>query len=474
MARISQMRVVSLLFLCAGLAGCRTHTLLGGSSGSGNSSVVLAMTDSPPSLVTILSAKVTLTGATLMPGNVSVFSGSTTIELTKLQTDIAYITTAASVPPGSYTSVTLTFANPMLTIENDTTSTIGTCAAASICTMAPTSVLHLSTTVPLTGFTTVAGASAGLLVDVSLDNLLDSAMAADFQAGTAVSAFTPAGSGVPPVGAEDVVGQVSSVNASSNTFTLQNVTASYSMKVDSASTFFQFLSTVCITAGFSCLQNNQIVSVDIGIQADGSIVARNIVFEDSDNSDTEVEGIITNTNAASQEFSIVTLAESAAVPNLSIGDPATVQYAVAPPTLFEADFAHVDNSPVSTGGFLFAAPTDLAIGQEVSIRRNAAGSSGISGNVIIKADRIRLRSTRITSSIVSNNFPIINLSVPSIFSGHGINNIQAQSQQAICSDPSENVILCAHVLQNLSVSARGPLFNVSGARSMITTRVVEK
>src|SRR5579864_7058961 len=112
MARVSQMRVVSLLFLCAGLAGCRTHTLLGGSSGSGNSSVVLAMTDSPPSLVTILSAKVTLTGATLMPGNVSVFSGSTTIELTKLQTDIAYITTAASVPPGSYTSVTLTFANP--------------------------------------------------------------------------------------------------------------------------------------------------------------------------------------------------------------------------------------------------------------------------------------------------------------------------------------------------------------------------
>ena len=53
------------------------------------------MTDTPPTTVSILSAEVTLTGATLNPGNVSLFSGSRTIELTRLQTDIAYLATAA-------------------------------------------------------------------------------------------------------------------------------------------------------------------------------------------------------------------------------------------------------------------------------------------------------------------------------------------------------------------------------------------
>jgi hypothetical protein len=465
------MRVVSLLLLCAGLAGCRTHSLLGGSSSGGNSSVVLALTDSPPSNVSILAAKVTLTGATLNPGNVTLFSGPTTVELTKLQTDIAYLATASNVPAGNYTSVTLTFANLVLTIENDTTGAIGTCTVGSICTITPTP-MNMSPAISLTGFTTIAGASAGLLIDVNLDNLLSPTMAADFKAGTAVTAFTPGGTGAPPVGAEDVVGQVLSVNPSSNTFTLQNATAP--LKVDSASTFFQFPSSTCTTAGFSCLQSNQIVSVDIGIQADGSLLARNIVFEDSDSSDIEVEGIITNTNAASQEFSIVTLAESAVVPNLSIGDTATVQYSgpVQPP--FDIDFAHADNAPVSTAGFPFGGPTDLAVGQQVSIRRNAAGSSVVSGNVTIKADRIRLRSTRVTASVqVIGSSTMTLFNIPSIFSGHAVIDIQVRTQQAICSE-SNLVIICSTIPVNVIVSARGPIFGASSARTMIATRVVEK
>jgi len=53
------------------------------------------------------------------------FSGATTIELTRLQTDIAYISTTL-VPSGSYTSLALTFSNPILTIENDTGSSLVT------------------------------------------------------------------------------------------------------------------------------------------------------------------------------------------------------------------------------------------------------------------------------------------------------------------------------------------------------------
>src|SRR4029077_3536990 len=139
--------------------------------------------------------------------------GSTMVELTRLQTDIAYIATAANIPAGNYTAVTLTFANPMLTIENDTASPIGTCAVGSICTMAPTTTANMSTTVPLTAFSIAANSTTGLLIDVNLDNLLTASLGEDFSAGTTVTPFTPAGTGAPPVGAEDVVGQVGNINA---------------------------------------------------------------------------------------------------------------------------------------------------------------------------------------------------------------------------------------------------------------------
>src|SRR5580704_7182076 len=109
MSRVGFFRTISVLVLCAACAGCGGTSQFGGQpQNGGNSSVVIAMTDAPPTLVSILSAQVTLTGATLSPGNVSLFSGSRPVDLTRLQTDIAYITTATNIPAGNFTSVTLT------------------------------------------------------------------------------------------------------------------------------------------------------------------------------------------------------------------------------------------------------------------------------------------------------------------------------------------------------------------------------
>jgi len=461
--------------LCAAFAGCRSTAQVGSQNqNNGNSSVVLAMTDTPPSNVSILSAEVTLTGATLTPGNVSLFSGSTTVELTRLQTDIAYLATAANIPAGSYTAVTLTFANPSLTIENDTANAIGTCAVGSICTMPPTATANLSTTVPLTAFSVASSATTGLLIDVSLDNLLTATMGADFSAGTSVTAFTPAGIGAPPVGAEDVVGHIANVNASNNTFTLINAMGSLSLKADSTSKFFQFPSaTACstLTPGFGCLQNNQILSVDVGIQSDGSILARNLLFEDADSSDVEVEGIVTGTNVGSQQFSIVALGFSATVTGLSVGEPVNVQYSVSPQTTFDVDFAHADSTQVSTSGFLFATPADLVAGQQVSIRLHSIGSGGQ-----IAADRVRLRSSRITATVQTIGSGIIALSsLPSIFFGHGgITLVQVLTfPPTIFFEIGRSIVISDIGLSNV-VSVRGPLFNVSGGRTLIATKVVLK
>ncbi|HLJ23735.1 MAG TPA: DUF4382 domain-containing protein [Candidatus Acidoferrales bacterium] len=472
MNRIRLIGPIFALILCLALAGCGSNSQFGSQpSNNGNSSVVLAMTDTPPSLVTVLSAEVTLTGATLAPGNVALFSGSTSVDLVRLQTDIAYLATAANIPAGNYTSVTLTFANPSLTIENDTASAIGTCAVAAICTMPPTTTANLSTTIPLTSFSIASAATTGLLIDVNLDNLLSASLGADFSLGTTVTPFTPAGAGAPPVGAEDVVGQVTNVSASASTFTLTNATASYSLKMDNTSTFLGFTPTACATAGFSCLQDNQIVSVDIGIRADGSIVARNLVFEDADSSDTEVEGMITSTNVGSQQFNIVIQTMSAQVSGLSIGQQITVQYTASPQTPFDIDLLHSDNNARSTSGFLFAAPADLVVGQQVSIRRNSTLAPGL-----IKADRVRLRSTRLTAN-VSSGLPNLGLNnLPSLFSAHGVTLVTAQTSltpPTIYFEVGKS-INSSDIVIGEQVSVRGPLFNVSGGRTLLATKAVVK
>jgi hypothetical protein len=475
MLRFRSILTIFVLCICAAFAGCRANSNpFGSQTQNGNSSVVLAVTDTPPSTVSILSAEVTLTGATLTPGNVSIFSGSTTIELTRLQTDVAFLATTGNVPAGAYTGVILTFANPMLTIENDTGSNIvsgtTTCLVGTICTIAPTMVKNLSTTATLQMAPIAANSTAGLLLDVNLDNLLSATLGADFNNGVTASPFIPAGAGAPLVGAEDVVGQVTALDAAHNSFTFQTNSSTYSLAVDGSTSFFQIPSGTCSVTAFSGLKVNQILSVDIGIRADGTLGGRNVVCEDSDNSDTEIEGMITGTNVGQQQFSIVTLAESASVSGLQTGDVATVHYTAAPLTPFDIDLAHADNVQVSTAGFLFAAPTDLSIGQVVSVRRNA-GSSGNS----ITADRIRLRWSRISANVQSVGAPNINLgSIPSIFSGHGVTQIQVQTAPQTILSENNAAIAFTQIPVSGVVSVRGPLFNVSGARTLVATKVVLK
>ena len=475
MFRSRTVRAMCGAILCAALVGCGggSSQFSGQPQNNGNSSVVLAMTDTPPTEVTVLSAEITLTGATLAPGNISLFSGSTTVELARLQTDVAYLATAANIPAGNYTSVTLTFANPSVTFENDTAAKLAGCDVGLICTITPAAIA-MSATVPLKSFSIASSGTTGLLVDVNTDALLTATLGADFSPGTSVSSFTPAGNDAPPVGAEDVVGKVGNVSASSNTFTLTNATASYTLKANSSSKFFQFPTGAnCATPAFSCLQNNQIVSVDIAIDSSGSIVARNIVFEDADSSDAEVEGEITSTNAASQQFSIVVHTVSATGTGLTIGQTATIQYSNSPQTPFDVDFLHIDNVQESTASFTssFTGPADLVPGQEVSIRRNSA-----SGSTLI-ADRVRLRSSRVTATVQSVGAPNITLKdLPSLFSGHGgVTLIQAQTSitpPTIYFEIGASVSASTNLI-NDTVSVRGPLFNSGGTnRTLLATKVV--
>ena len=472
MSRIPLKCTIVLLVASAALASCGGRGVSSGGGGStGTAPVVLTMTDTPPTNVSLLSAEVTLTGATLGPGNVSLFSGATTIELTRLQTDIAYISTTL-VPSGSYTSLALTFSNPMLTFENDTTSPIvagvgsptPTCAVGAICTIQSVAT-NLSTTITLSPAMTVSATSgAGLLADVNLNNLLSATLGADFKNGVTVSEFTPASTGAPPVGAEDVVGHVTTTDATHSKFSLQNAVGMVSLTVDNTTTFLNFPSGTCTTSSIACVQANQILSVDISIRADGTPVARNVLFEDADSTDIEVEGIITSTGSLT--FKMVTLAESTAITVLPIGTLSTVTYTITTPS--DVDFIHADSTQVVTTGFPFSVsmPTDLIVGQQVQVRRNPNSI----GNTI-NADRVRLRSSRVTGIFQSGTTSLFSLNnLPSLFTSRGTLQIQVQtSNPTICT----GTVSCSTLAATHSDSARGPLFANSGSPTLVASKVIQ-
>src|SRR5712691_1389882 len=344
-------KALTLLAFCGALAGCNFRFQAGSQTpGSGDSPVVLAMTDTPAN-VTILSAQVTLTGATLNPGNISLLPGATTLELTRLQTDVAYLGTTL-VKAGSYTSLTLTFANPTLTFENDSTTMFtGAVCSGTICTLAPAATI-LSTTITLPAITVSKTAAAGLLADVNLNALLSASLGADFKNGTTVSTFTPAGAGAPLVGAEDVVGQVTLIDMTHNTFSFQNALGVFSLAVNSFTTFPNLPAGTCPTSSLSCVKIGEILSVDIGIGSDGTAFARTVLLEDADASDAEVEGIVTARDPASSQFTIIPLSESATITGLTVGSSATVHYTGTTP--FDVDFVQADGIQVLTTGFLFS------------------------------------------------------------------------------------------------------------------------
>src|SRR5512140_710153 len=127
--------------------------------------VSITLTDAPPAGVAVLSFEVTINSATLQPGNVALISGPTRLEITKLETENAVLNTAG-VAPGTYSSISVSFANPELTILNNSGAAIGSCAIGAICEFKPSlgsaTATYNGAPFPLT---IASNAPVGLLVD---------------------------------------------------------------------------------------------------------------------------------------------------------------------------------------------------------------------------------------------------------------------------------------------------------------------
>ena len=449
------------------LAGCSGGSMTSPvPPGPQSAQVSVSMTDAPPAGVTVLSFEVSLTGATLNPGNVDLLAGKgpIRIEVKKLETEAAFLSTA-NIAAGNFTSLNLTFANPELTFMNNTGATLAGCANGSVCEIKPTGTL----TSTVTGtFNVTAGTQTGLLVDVNLATLLSGTLGVDFTASGAVTVSQQTKKAEGELeDAEDVNGIVKT--PANNQFTLQTTDmGTITVSTDSSTEFEGF--SGCAAANFSCLKDGQSVEADLLVMAGGTFLAKKVELEDdvAEAVDDELDGVVFKVDSATQ-FEIVVIDELRDVANVAIGDPVTVMLQTG--ATFQVDVNGLTVPASLQSAFDGATDTSqLLPGQTVQVRKRSMTGGPAPAAITVTTDRVRLRDTRFTATVsgapVGSNFNVSSL--PSLFTSNGVTTIQVQTSSQT---NFENVSGVSGLADSNMVSLRGLLFKSTPTPVLIADKV---
>ncbi len=401
---------------CAG--GGRTLISVGGSPLSGTLPASLAFTATPPTNVNLLSFQVTITGAVLNPGNVSLVNTPTTIDLQRLESGNAIVSTT-NIPPGTHNSITISFANASLTFRDDSNVVIAGCAPRQICTIAPPSAANVTFSGPPFPITVTANTPVGLLVQLILGRIISSGFGIDFTApGSVTVSVVPGGQLTGQLfQGQSLLGVVISTNATNRQFVLRTAQGDLLITTDSSTVFSNF-EEAQLGNTFTSVMANQILAVDLAFLGNGTLLATRARFEDLNLNENEAEGVIVSVDSPTQ-FKMVVLQEAPVLLGLSVGNVVTVT--ISPGATFS-----VDAGGLVTSGFSFNSANDLLVGQQVQVRFRALTTGP---PLAIVADRIQLKESRFTGTVFTTptgtNFTVNNLS--SLFTLAGIAQINVQT-----------------------------------------------
>lgn len=375
------------------LAGC-SHAVFpqSGSTGTTSNPVVLTIHDSAPTGIAVPSFEVTITGAVLEPGDVSILTNGQTVELTQLQTNSVYLGTSTSVPAGTYTSIQMTYSNPQFTIVNESgsaeTTPSGQCPAGATCVISNPTATTLSNTVTFAQ-QLVIGATTPTLIefDVNLNNVIQSDLSLDFSQSGGVTITQPSGSTVSTIDTFYLAGQVQSIDQSSNQFSLMASTGQTFNITTTANTVFEFGSEGCMANSFTCIAQNQVLDVAVAMQSDGATFDAAEVDYDSAPNTIDVSGTIVG--EAGTSLAIVVHQTIPAQAGLPDGTPATFN-------IGSASYVINNGSFVLPAGVTFASPSDVIVGQEVEA--SVSSATQISGTTVT-ANQLALEQTQLQGVI---------------------------------------------------------------------------
>ena len=478
-----------ILFVAIVLAGCgggisSTQTPLG----TNMAQVSLTIHDNPPMGVTVLSFEIEVTGAALQPGDsssqpVSMLSEPEDIELEHLQTESALLA-SRSVPTGTYSSLMVSFANPRMTIQNQTGNTLmlgsQSCLTQQICEFDPklnqSSVTVQAPTQPFP-ITLTMNSPVVLKMDFNLNTSIQQN---DLSMTPMISLvqLPPPNSSSGNQGDEDMelTSQVASIDQTGHTFVIKSGMngPSYTIATDT-NTQFDF-GTSCSAENFSCLQTGQIVKVDAKMKPDGSLLAFDVKFFQPPNQ-MSFAGSVTSVSTSS--FQIVLFDEESfgsgdEMGSFSMGVPLTINLATQ--TTFSID----------TGGFMFpsglnfASIADLMAGQEVRLHPTGA-PTGTPPSLMVTVDQVQLEPSFVTGTVTavntSSNPQTFTLgSLPSFFTNAGITSIQGDVLATTMFETEEDQTFPGLTTFKTgdTVSVRGPLFKTMTMPTMAAEKVVNR
>jgi Domain of unknown function (DUF4382) len=370
---------------------------------------------SPPSSTNLLSFRATVVGVSLTPstgGSVSVPLNSDLyrVDLTRLQSDTAFLAFSNAIPAGTYTSMVLSFSDPSVTFCTQTQGITG-CAEGSVSTLSGGAAIQVITAAPFPLVIT-PGQGIGLAVNMSVANALtideqtQAISAVDVGAANVltVGMIPPSSSSLPSSAldfVDDLTGVVSSVDATRQSVTIETATKGSITAIAGASTT---VSPNCTTFHlgntFTCAQQGQVASLETVLNGDGTFALLQYDPLGITAGDW-IEGVIGLPPSSSTQFQLVTNdlvlapANSLIGNNLELGAPVTVTLANPKPFVVDTKNLVVPNST-------FSGATDASVltpGQTLAV--HVVSFTGASGAVPAAAsvDFVYLRFTRITGSV---------------------------------------------------------------------------
>ena len=437
-------------------------------------SVSLSIRDNPPAGVSVLSFEIAVTGASLQPSDASkpavpLVTSPIEVELAQLQTEKAYLN-AVNAPEGAYASISLTFANPELTILNQSGQpiTMGTqtCLNGQVCEFNP-SLNQSSVTVSSAPFPVTISASSpiGLVVDFDLNSSIQNNLSVTPTVTLAAVAAQPINNsqGMEIEDIEGLIGRVQSVSSSG--FTLLDNTSgqTFTINVDNNTKFQDFNQVGCAANNFSCVQVGQIVEVEhLLVMDNGTLLASEVQLDDAVNEE-QLEGTIVAVNAANNQFQIVVEDEEPAVQGVNVGNSVTISINAGAQFAIDSD----DLSAAIPSGVSFASVGDLLVGQEVKVRALVV-SSPVTGTTVT-TDRVKLHTSQFTGTVASVNDPNFAVnSLPALFTSNGMNQVQVQTSSAT---EFEGISGVSSLAVGNKLALRGLLFKTAGDPILVAKKV---
>lgn len=431
---------LSLFLLLTACSVVSCQNLNGGhgiSGGQGNDATLVltlrAIPLMPPANTNLLAFSATIVGVSLTPTsggsvNVPLNSSSYQIDLLRLQSDTAFLGFANAIPPGTYTNMVISLANPMVTYCTQTNGIPG-CKIGSVTSLTGGPAIPIISTSPFP-LTLVGGQTDGLSIVANLPNALtvnpqtQAISAVNLGASNVVTAIK-----LPPTASslaasamdfvDDVTGIVSSVDTAAQTVTVQTATrGSLTAKAGLSTIVSPNCTTFNLGTSLSCAKQGQVASLDMTLNTDGTF--RLLEYDPLATTGGDwIEGVVAQPPSSSTRFVIVTNDLVLAPSNTLIGSDLELGASVAV-TLMDPKPFVVDSKGLNTPNSAFAGATDASVlqpGQTLAVHlvgfTPAAGASVASANV----DFVYLRFTRVAGSVGGvappNTFTI--QSLPSFF-----------------------------------------------------------